>query len=393
MPLNKITRNIFAVAAAAAIRRPMNQLSPCPSPLQSREDRTATKRWTNMRFLLLTLSALLWCGVSGAQESTLKDNLDLRWSKGDLPPVVFGAEHTKFVEIISGGEDLLQQCLADKELWSQDSLVFRLAHAHASKIVSCRENHSPSTHVIFEFAGETDVLRKACVHLDGHGAQTLTSRIEHFGEFAFHKVTFQGNNQNRMNDNLAWSLFQPIRLTPEQLPPLTKRDRFRLFTAKTLTKTQPYVSSAMAAGFSQFFSPNNIWGRGGDKFANRFEASFVQRLVTYGMQDGFAAAFHEDLRYRPSLENGVFQRLRYAVARTFILQTPRGNEVAFANLAAAFSSGLIINVCHPGRENFLHPGAWTLAGGNLLGFMESNLWAEFKPDIRHLVRSKILHRQ
>jgi hypothetical protein len=346
-----------------------------------------------MRYVFIILSTLPWCGVSGAQESTLKDNLDLRWSKGDLPPVVFGDEHKKFVEIINGAEDLLQQCKSDKELWAQDSLPFRLAHAHASRIVSCREKHSPSTHVVFEFVGETEVLRKTCAHLDGHGAQTLTSRIEHFGEFAFHKVTFQGNNQTRMNGNLTLSLFKPFRPAPEQLPPLTRRDRFRLFTAKTLTKTQPYVSSALSAGFSQFFSPNNIWGRGGDKFANRFEASFTQRLVTYGMQSGFAAAFHEDLRYRPSVESGVWKRARYAVARTFILQTPRGDEVAFANLAAAFSSGLVINVAHPGRENFLHPGAWKLAGGNILGFVEGNLWTEFKPDIKHFVQSKVLHRQ
>jgi hypothetical protein len=346
-----------------------------------------------MRYPFVILSTLLWSGLSGAQESSLKDNLDLRWSKGDLPPVVFGAEHKKFVEIVDGGEDLLQQCLNDKELWSQDSLIFRLAHAHASKIVSCRENHSPSTHVVFEFVGDTDALRKTCAHLDGRGAQTLTSRIAHFGEFTFHKVTFQGNNQNRMNDNLAWSLFGPVRPTAEQLPQLTKRDRFRLFAAKTLTKTQPYVDSALAAGFGLFFSPNNIWGRGSDKFTNRFEASFIQRLVTYGTQSGFAAVFHEDLRYRPSVESGVWKRARNAVARTFVLETPRGSEVAFANLAAAFSSGLIINVAHPGCENFLHPGAWKLAGGNLLGFMESNLWAEFKPDVKHFVRSKVLHRQ
>src|SRR5438552_9001112 len=120
-----------------------------------------------MQYPRSIFAALLWCGVSYAQESSLKDNLELRWSKGDLPPVVFGAEHPKFVEIISGGEELLKQCKADKELWAQDSLAFRLAHAHASRIVSCREKHSPSTHVVFELVGETDVLQKVCVHLDG----------------------------------------------------------------------------------------------------------------------------------------------------------------------------------------------------------------------------------
>lgn len=346
-----------------------------------------------MRYPFLTALILLYSGVSGAQESDLKANLELRWTKGDLPPVVFGAEHKKYIEIVNGGADLLKQCQSDRDLWSQDPLVFRLAHARASRIVSCRENHNPSTHVVFEFVGDSAVLQKACAHLDGHGAQTLTSRLEHLGEFTYHKVTFQGNDQTRMNANLVSSLFEPIRLIPNPLLPLTNHDRFRLFTTKTLTKTQPYVSSALAAGFAQFFSPNNIWGRGGDKFSNRFEASFTERVATYGMQAGFAAAFHEDLRYRPSGENGMWKRTRYALARTFILQTSRGNEIAFANLAAAFGSGVAMSNLHPGREGPSYPRAWTLAGGNLLGFMESNLWAEFKPDIKHLVRSKVLHRQ
>ena len=344
-----------------------------------------------MRYSVFLVSAFVWSSVAAAQTSDLKANLDLRWSKGDLPPVAFGAQHKKYIEILNGGEGLLEQCQADQDDWSQDPLVFRLAHAHASRIVSCREKHSPSTHVVFEFVGDTKVLRKACIHLDGHGAQTLTSRMEHFGEFAYQKVTFQGNDQTRMNENLLRSLFEPIRLI-KPLPPLTQRDRFRIFSAKTLTKAQPYVSSALAAGFAQFFSPNYIWGTGSDKFVNRFEASFSQRLVTYGMQSGFAAAFHEDLRYRPSGEQRVWKRTWYAVERTFVLETSRGNEVAFANLAGALGSGFIMNAAHPGREN-APSGAWTLAAGNLLAFMECNLWSEFKPDIRYFVRTRILHRQ
>ena len=56
-------------------------------------------------------------------------------------------------------------------------------------------------------------------------------------------------------------------------------------------------------------------------------------------------------------------------------------------------SGVVINTYHPGRENFTHPGAWKLAAWNLSGFAESNLWNEFKPDIKYLIRSKLFHRK
>jgi hypothetical protein len=122
-------------------------------------------------------------------------------------------------------------------------------------------------------------------------------------------------------------------------------------------------------------------------------ASFAQRLVTSGIQSGAAAALHEDLRYRPSLSSNVWKRAEHALFSTFVLETPRGEDIAFANIVAAIGSGVVINTYHPGRENFTHPGAWKLAAWNLSGFAESNLWNEFKPDIKYLIRSKLFHRK
>jgi hypothetical protein len=74
-----------------------------------------------------------------------------------------------------------------------------------------------------------------------------------------------------------------------------------------------------------------------------------------------------------------------------VWETPRGNDLALANLVAAFGGAAIMNVSLPGREySSSHPDIWTLAGENLLGFAEGNLWNEFKPDLKHLV-SKGLH--
>jgi hypothetical protein len=142
----------------------------------------------------------------------------------------------------------------------------------------------------------------------------------------------------------------------------------------------------------QLFSPSDVWGRGADRFTNHLVASFTQRLVTYGVQSTAAAALHEDLRYKPSRSGNAWKRTEHALFSTVVLETPRGNDIAYANIIAAVGSGVFINTCHPGRENFTHPGAWKLSGLNLLGFAQGNLWNEFKPDIKHLVRSKLLHR-
>lgn len=345
----------------------------------------------------------LLCGLSGfAQEQvqapdpdhdqdqhTIKSNIEYRLSRGDLPKLSFGVEKPKYVEVIGGGEELLKSCLTDTMTWSKDPLMFRLAHTHATEIQSCRENDSPSMHVIFRKVRNKPL--RAWVHLDGHGAQTSESRMEHLGEFLYHKLTLRTNDQDQMFENLERSFSSSLQPQPDPVTPLTGHERFTLFASKTLTRVQPYASSVMSSAF-QLLSPSDVWGHGVDGFTNRMTASFTQRVVTYGLQSGAAAALHEDVRYKPSLSSNVWKRAEHALFSTVVLETPRGNDIAYANIVAAVGSGFVINTVHPGREISTRPGAWNLAALNLLGFAQGNLWTEFKPDIKHLVRRKLLHR-
>ena len=341
----------------------------------------------------------LLCGLTGlAQEQvqspepdqhTIKSNIEYRLSRGDLPKLTFGIEKPKNVEVIGGVDELLKSCLSNTMTWSKDPLMFRLAHTHATEIQSCRENSSPSMHAVF--LQVPDEPLQAWVHLDGHGSQTSGSRMVHFGEFIYHKMTLRTNNQDRMFENLERSFSSSLQPPPPPVTPLTGHERFKLFASKTLTRVQPYADSVMSSAF-QLLSPTDVWGHGVDGFTDHLEASFAQRVVTYGLQSGAAAALHEDVRYRPSLSSNVWKRTGHALLGTVVLETPRGNDIAFANIVAAVGSGFVINATHPGRDITNRPGAWNFAALNLLGFAQGNLWTEFKPDIKHLVRHKLLHR-
>jgi hypothetical protein len=352
-----------------------------------------------MRYSAAITLALLTNLAGMAQEleqHTITSNVEYRLSKGDLPMLTLGVEKPKNVAVIVGAEDLLQDCLNDPATWSQDPLVLRLAHAHAASIQSCRENRSPSMHVIFlKMAGEP---LQAWVHFDGHGAQTSQSKMVHLGEFLYHKITFQNNDQDRMFENLERSFSSPLGIASDQPVPFTVRDRLTLFTDKTVSEVQPYASTLVSSAALMLISPDRIWGRGTDDYTNHLVSSFTRRLVTYGIQAGAAAALHEDLRYRPSLSRNVWKRSGHALLSTLVLETPRGADIAFANIVAAVGSAEIINASRPGQENptqenLSRLGVWDLAGANLLGFAEGNLWNEFKPDIKHFVRSKLFHRQ
>jgi hypothetical protein len=347
------------------------------------------------------LSLALLSSVAGlAQEldqHTIKSNLEFRLTQGDLPKLSFGIETPKNVEVIEGGEELLQNCLSDSATWSQDPLLFRLAHTHARSILSCRENRSPSLHAIF--LKVPDEPLQVWVHFDGHGAQTSGSRMAHLGEFLYHKITLQSNDQDRMFENLQRSLANPLGTSSsDPALTLTARLRLTLFTNKTMTQVQPYAASVVSSAALMLISPTDLWGQGADNYTNHLVASFSQRLVTYGIQSAAAAALHEDLRYRPSLSRNPWKRSAHALVSTLILETPRGNDIAFANIVAAVGSGVVINAYRPGQEdpagaNFNHPGVLDLTGRNLLGFAEGNLWNEFKPDIEYFLRSRLLHRR
>jgi hypothetical protein len=330
------------------------------------------------------------------EQHTIKSNIEYRLSQGDLPELSLGTEKPKNVEVIQGSEELLQDCLSDRATWSQDPLLFRLAHSHAASIQSCRENRSPSMHVIFlKLPGEP---LHAWIHFDGHGAQTSESRMAHLGEFLYHKVTLQNNDQDRMFENLERSFSSPLGITQDPALSLSAHDRLMLFSNKTVTEAQPYVASLVSSAALMLFSPVRIWGRGTDDYTNHLVSSFTRRVVTYGLQSGAAAVLHEDLRYRPSLSRNAWKRSAHALLSTLVIETPRGNDIAFANIVAAVGSAEIINASRPGQENptqqnLSRLGVWDLAGANLLGFAEGNLWNEFKPDIKHFVRSKLLHRQ
>jgi hypothetical protein len=140
------------------------------------------------------------------------------------------------------------------------------------------------------------------------------------------------------------------------------------------------------------FSPSRVWGRGLDNFSNHVFASFSQRLVTYGLQSAAGAVLHEDLVYHPSRESNVFKRSGHALLSTVVVQTSHGNDIAVANIIAAVGSGIVINVYHPGRENFTRPGAWKMVGWNFTGFAEERLWKEFRPDIKSFLEKRVLHR-
>jgi len=164
---------------------------------------------------------------------------------GDLPKLSFGIEKPKNVEVIGGGEELLKSCLTDSSTWSKDPLMFRLAHTHATEIQSCRENSSPSMHVIFR--KRPDEPLQTWIHLDGHGSQTSGSRVAHFRRVRLPQDHASDQRQDRMFENLQRQFSSSLQATSRSGNSVYRPRTIHAVHLQNSNPVQPYATSVISS--------------------------------------------------------------------------------------------------------------------------------------------------
>ena len=220
------------------------------------------------------------------------------------------------------------------------------------------------------------------MHLDGNGPQKL---FPHLDEFFFHKLTFQDNNQDRMNANLKRALFRESK-GPEEVF-LSKRERTLLYIHATLG-LQP-IASAFSMTVFRHYAHALVWKTEAryEPMVNRFEGTLVRNALKNSIEFGVASWREEDTRYRPSGERGPKPRIRYALTRAFVVATPTGTEFAYARFAGIVGTTAIIDAWHPWREHISKPNYYRQASfGLAIDPVIKSLWTEFSPDLKRRFR-------
>jgi hypothetical protein len=319
-------------------------------------------------------------GQAQTPHYSLLDNLNEKLSHENLgDTIVFGTPTKKYVPIVSGAEFLLNYLGSDPQ-YKRDRIWSRLAHTHPISTVAYREDDNPSTHVVF--LKLPDGSLKAAMHLDGNGPQKV---FPHLDEFFYHKLTFQDNNQDRMNANLKRSLVRDATAPEEAF--ISKRERSLLFIHQTLG-IQPMVSAFGNTMFRHYFH-EFVWKREShyEPMLNRFEGSLVHHTLENSIEFGVANWRQEDTRYRPSGQQGARARVRHALLRAYVVPTPTGTEFAYARFAALVGTTAITDEWHPWRAYPYRPNYYRQAGfAMVLNPVARSMWAEFGPDIKHHFR-------
>jgi len=307
---------------------------------------------------------------------SLLDNLKEKLSHENLADrVVLGTPTRKYVPIISGAEFLLKYLGSDPQ-FKRDHFWSRLAHSHPGSTIAYREEENPSTHVVF--LKMPDGSLKADMHLDGNGPQKL---FPHLDEFFFHKVTFQDNNQDRMNANLKRALLRETKGPQEVF--ISQRERTLLYIHETLG-LQP-IASAFGNTMFRHYAHQFIWKteRYYEPMVNRFEISLVRNTLKNSIEFGVASWRQEESRYIASGQQGVGPRLRYALRHAFVVPTPTGTEFAYGRFAGIVGTAAIADAWHPWRKNPYQPNYYRRATfGLVLDPIAKSIWTEFAPDLK-----------
>ncbi len=138
---------------------------------------------------------------------------------------------------------------------------------------------------------------------------------------------------------------------PEDFRPLTRTERVSLYF-HSLVGAHALVFTAVRAGINQGLDSPEEWGSGAQGFGYRAASAFGQSLVGNTVESGIAAALDEDNRYFASGEQGVWRRLKYAVASSFLARHDNGSRsISISELAGPAAGAAVSRLWQPDSTN------------------------------------------
>jgi hypothetical protein len=163
--------------------------------------------------------------------------------------------------------------------------------------------------------------------------------------------------------------------------PLTFGERLKIY-GRSFIQPESVIGPALGAGIGQWRDTPPEWGQGAGAYGTRFASGFGRSVISRTIALGVSTADHEDSRFIPSSETGIWRRTRHAIVGTFVSRTPTGGSMpAFSRFAGAYSAGFIANAWEPRSQN---DAGHALERGStaLLSSVGWHIFEEFWPDIR-----------
>jgi hypothetical protein len=164
-------------------------------------------------------------------------------------------------------------------------------------------------------------------------------------------------------------------------PPLTPRQKFRLFEKSSLDPFN-FASAGLQAGLSQASDEFPGYGQGAAGYGKRYGASLADQVSSSFFANFFyPALLKEDPRYFRLGRGTVKHRTLYALEQEFVAHKDSGGKTfAFENVLGAFTSGTLSNAYYPSTDR----GVGLTVSRSVIAMLYGSaggLVSEFWPDI------------
>jgi hypothetical protein len=167
---------------------------------------------------------------------------------------------------------------------------------------------------------------------------------------------------------------------------MTSSQRWNDFVSSNLASPAVALRVLGSAAISQINREPVSYGMGSRGFFERAGSHYMRFAVQGSIHSGLAAALGHDTRYFREPEQNGWRRAGHALRRTFVTRDREGRSVFdISEMTALYTSPMIASTWHPRRYGPLTQGF--RAGNFGVGAQAvGNLFREFGPDLKHLVR-------
>jgi hypothetical protein len=187
-------------------------------------------------------------------------------------------------------------------------------------------------------------------------------------------VSGKANEAAPKTDNAATTRPDPDPYEQYVYP--TNGERFDRYVKDTVGPIR-LVTTAAAAGFSQWRDTPEEWGQGmkgyGRRYASSFGRNLIQQTVTYGLDE----AFDLDTGFQRSNREGVGARVKHAFLETITSRTKSGKRVLSAPRLAGVYTGAIVATETWYPERYSYKDGLRIGTGTLITGFGFNLVREF----------------
>lgn len=124
--------------------------------------------------------------------------------------------------------------------------------------------------------------------------------------------------------------------------PMTQGQRLQYYFSTTFSPATLAVAAA-GAGVAHLSNIPKEWGQGAEGYGRRMGDLYGEHIIVQTLMYGSASLLHEDNRYIPSRQPGLWPRLKYAARSALVTRRDDGSTRFAYTRIGSFAAGAFIS--------------------------------------------------